>query len=169
MKFKGVLKNSILAFACFSCGYIGATYLNPAFAQTDDILPSGGMEPELRQALKNHFQNKFFRLIDASQDQKEKISTLVDEQLDYATPIRQKMRANGFKLADMIADQSVSDEALSEEIDKVHALKDQIAAKRRKTLMKIRSLLSKEQKEIVAARIKARLSGNPRVGLMLKQ
>lgn len=168
VSFKSICKNTILAIACMSIGFVGATQLNPAFAE-DALMKGASASPELRVAIKNHILNKFFKLIEASDEQKSSINTLVTKQMDYATPIRQKMKAHGIKIADMVADESVSDEQLLSEIEKVNSLKDQIAERRRKNILKIRSLLTKDQKEIVSLKIKSRLTGNPRLGLMLKQ
>ena len=169
VSFKSICKNTILAVACFSAGFLGATQLNPAFAEKAGLLEGATVSPELRTALKNHILNRFFKLIDATEEQKSSIDGLVNEQMEYANPIREKMRASGLKIADMVADESVSDSELLNEIEKVNGLKDQIAEKRRKNILKIRSLLTKEQKEVVSLKIKSMLTGNPRLGLMLKQ
>ena len=54
------------------------------------------------------------------------------------------------------------------EADELKAMKEEIATGRRNTMIKVRSILTKEQKELIASRIKARLTGNPRLGLGLK-
>lgn len=167
-KTKNLAVQSLLAVSFFSLGYLGAVTTDPAFAM-DPVSPQMTTgDPQLREALKNHFINKFFKLIDASESQKKELNTLFDEQCQFAGPIREKMRSRGLKLADMIADDSVSDQALLAEADELKAMKEEIATGRRNTMIKVRSILTKEQKELIANRIKARLTGNPRLGLGLK-
>lgn len=167
-KTKNLAVQSLLAVSFFSLGYLGAVTTDPAFAM-DPVSPQMTTgDPQLREALKNHFINKFFKLIDASESQKKELSALFDEQCQFATPIREKMRSRGLKLADMIADDSISDQTLLAEADELKAMKEEIATGRRNTMIKVRSILTKEQKELIANRIKARLTGNPRLGLGLK-
>lgn len=167
MKAKNIALQSLLAVSFFSLGYLGAVTTDPAFA-LDPISPQmTAGDPQLREALKNHFINKFFNLIDATESQKKELNSLFDEQCQFATPIREKMRSRGLKIADMIADDSVSDQALLTEADELKAMREEIAARRRNTMIKVRSILTKEQKELIANRIKARLTGNPRLGLGL--
>lgn len=164
---KNLAKNALIAVSCFSLGFAGALEINPALAQNPVSFSGCGADPELKEALKNHFIKKFFSLIDASEPQQKELNALFDSQFEYAKPLRAKMRAQGIEIADMVADESVSNEALSKKIDSVKAIQEQIANRRRATMMKVRSTLTKEQKEIIAHKMKARLTGNPRLGLFL--
>lgn len=164
---KSIAKNGLIAVSCFSLGFVGALQINPVFAQNPVNFAGVGADPELKTALRNHFIKKFYALIDASESQKKELNALFDGQCEYAKPLRAKMRAQGIEIADMIADESVSNEALSQKIDSVKAIHEKIATRRRATMMKLRSALTKEQKEIIAHKMKARLTGNPRLGLFL--
>lgn len=169
LKFKNAAKYTLIATGCFSMGFIGALQISPVLAQNSVPYTQSIIEPELQSALRHHFQNKFFKLIEASESQRKEISTLFDNQFEYAKPIRQEMLQKGIALVDKMKDESVSDSELIKEIDSVKELKESIAQKRRSTMLKVRALLTKEQKELMAAKIKARLTGNPRLGMFLNE
>lgn len=164
-----IAKASILGLACFSLGYIGSSSIKPVQAQISPLMAASQGDPELRKALKNHIQNKFFKLIEASDSQKQKIDSLFSQQVAYAQPIRQEMRQKSLELLNSMSNDSVTDSEILSKLNEIHGMKDKIRNRRQKTMLKLRSLLTKEQRTVVSSKLKARLTGNPRLGLLINQ
>ena len=141
-----------------------ATQVQPAYA----VKALGGclIDKDLEVALKNHFQKRFFNLIDASDKQQEEISGLIDKQMEAARPIRQNIREQLLDLSDLMADSNSTDEQLKAKIESIRESRKQIQDSRTETALKIRSVLSADQKKLVSAKLKGFLTGNPRLGLL---
>jgi Spy/CpxP family protein refolding chaperone len=122
------------------------------------------IDPELEQALSNRFKKRFFNLIDASEDQKTKLSDLLSRQLDDARPLRDQIRENLLDLSDLIADEKTSDETIRNKVHEIQELRGKIQDKRLNTILEARAVLNKDQKKIVSNRLKGILTGNPRLG-----
>jgi len=153
------IKPAILATACLTIGFTAGSALEPAWAGKTLIEPV--IDQDLEQALKNHFQKRFFNLIEATDAQKSKISALIEDQLDFARPLRGQMREKAMTIADDLASDSIDREALKSKIESIKAIKEKIAAHRLDTILSVAETLTPEQRQVVSARIKARLTGIP--------
>jgi|AGTN01.1.fsa_nt_gi hypothetical protein len=143
---------------------VGWATIEPAWASKaiSDTL----IDKDLENALRNHFQKRFFNLIDATEEQKKELSAIIAAQAEEAGPIRQELRSEVLDINDLIADEGTTDEQIKQRVDKIRALRDKLQDKRLETMLKVRSKLSAEQKQIVSRRIKGILTGNPRLGLL---
>ncbi len=140
-----------------------ASQFQPAWA--GKALSAALIDPDLEQALKNHFEKRFFNLIDASEEQKTKLDGLVTKQIEAARPLRQQIRENVMDLADMMADANASDDSIRKKVEDIRAIREQIQEKRLNMLLEARTVLTADQKKVVANRLKGFLTGNPRLGL----
>ncbi len=154
----------VLIVTLLTASGFAASQLLPAWAGKS--VSQALIDPELEQALSSHFKKRFFNLIDASEDQKSQLSSLLSKQLDDARPIRTQIRENLLDLSDLMASDSASDEAITKKVQEIRDLREQIQDKRLSTVLKARAVLTKEQRQIVSNRVKGFLTGNPRLGLM---
>lgn len=154
----------VLIVTLLTASGFAASQLLPAWAGKS--ISQALIDPELEQALSSHFKKRFFNLIDASEDQKTQLSSLISKQLDDARPIRGQIKENLLDLSDMMADDSVSEEAITKKVHEIRDLREQIQEKRLSTILKARGVLTKEQRQIVSNRLKGFLTGNPRLGLI---
>lgn len=165
MKFeiKKAARPAIIIAGLLAVAGTAVSHVQPAWA--GKALSAALIDPDLEQALKKHFEKRFFNLIDASEDQKTKLDGLITKQIDSARPLRQQVRENVIDLADMMADSSVSDDAIRKKVDEIQTIRDQIHEKRVNTFLEARAVLTADQKKIVATRLKGFLTGNPGLGL----
>jgi Spy/CpxP family protein refolding chaperone len=161
-KITGTQKPTIVIVSLLTVAGLAASQFVPAWA--DKTVTQALIDPELEIALSNHFKKRFFNLIDASDEQKTKLSGLLTKQLDDARPLRSQIREKVMDLSDMIADEKSTDEAITGKVEEIRQLREQIQDKRLNTILKARSVLTAEQKQIVSKRIKGILTGNPRLG-----
>lgn len=161
---KKAVKPVIVTVSVLAVVGAGWATIEPAWASKaiSDTL----IDKDLEGALRNHFQKRFFNLIDATDEQKKELSAIIAAQAEEASPIRQELRSQVLDVNDLIADESTTDEQIKQRVEKIRALRDKLQDKRLETMLKVRSKLTAEQKQIVSARIKGILTGNPRLGLL---
>lgn len=157
-------KPAVLIVALLTVVGLSATQFVPAWAGKG--MTQALIDPELETALANRFKRRFFNLIDASDDQKTKLSSLISRQLDDARPLRAQIREDLMDLSDLMENENTSDEAIKKKVGEIRDLREQIQDKRLNTVLEARALLNKEQKKIVSNRIKGLLTDNPRLGFL---
>jgi len=162
MKPQSKTKPAIAVVGLLTVAGLSLSQFLPAWA--DKTMTQALIDPELEQALCSHFKKRFFNLIEASDEQKSKLSGLIGKQLDDARPIKAEIREKVMDLSDLIADESASDEAITKKVQEIRQLREEIQDKRLSTVLKARAVLTPEQKKIVSKRIKGILTGNPRLG-----
>lgn len=163
-KLSKATKPAVLIVGLLTVVGLSATQFIPAWA--GKTMTEALIDPELETALVNRFKKRFFNLIDANDEQKSKLSSLIARQLDDARPLRAQIRENVMDLSDLFADENTSDETIKKKVSEIQALREQIQDKRLNTILEARAVLSKDQKKIVSNRIKGILTGNPRLGFL---
>jgi hypothetical protein len=109
-----------------------------------------GQDPELQKALVKHLLKRFYSRIDASSAQRKEISQLVDERMVANESKREAMRAGLKEFLQMSATLDGSNSSNTALKEKAHQLRVAHAAlndDRLETFLKIRALLSDEQKQ----------------------
>lgn len=161
---KKAVKPIIVSLSVLAVVGVGWATIEPAWASKaiSDTL----IDKDLENALRNHFQKRFFNLIDATDEQKKELSAILTAQAEEASSIRQEMKGEAMNVSDLLADESASDEQIKQSVEKIRGLRDKLQDKRLETFLKVRSKLTADQKQTVANRIKAFLTGNPRLGLL---
>lgn len=154
-------KPAVLIIGLLTVVGLSVTQFVPAWA--GKTMTQALIDPELESALTNHFKKRFFNLIEASDDQKSKLSSLISRQLDDARPLRAQIREDLMDLSDLIANENTSDETIKKKVSEIRTLREQIQDKRLNTILEARAVLNKDQKKIVSNRIKGILTGNPRL------
>lgn len=156
-------KTAVVAVGILTMAGLSLSQFVPAWADRT-MMTKALIEPELELALSDHFKTRFFNLIEATDEQQAKLSGLITRQLDDARPMRSQIREKVMDLSDLIADENATDDDITKKVEEIRAIRDQIQEKRLNTVLKARALLTKDQKQIVAQRIKGILTGNPKLG-----
>ncbi len=142
---------------------VAAAQVEPAYAVK--AITGCLIDKDLEQALKNHIQKRFFNLVAASDEQQTKISTLVDAQIEANRPLREQIREHLIDISNLMADESTTDEQITQKVEGIRALRQQMQDKRLDTALKIRKVLTQDQRQIVSTKLKGFLTGNPGLGL----
>lgn len=161
---KKAVKPVIVSLSVLAVAGIGWATIEPAWA--NKAISETLIDKDLENALRNHFQKRFFNLIEATEEQKKELSAIMAAQAEQAGPIRQELRSQVLDVSDLLADESATEEQIRQSVEKIRALRDKLQDERLETVLKVRSKLTAEQKQIVSNRIKGILTGNPRLGLL---
>lgn len=138
---------------------------NPVWADDSAGLKAPFVDKEFEGALRKHFQKRFFNFIDASEAQREQISTLLDERMEACRPQREKLKTEAIQLSEMMAGEA-SDEQVRNKLHELREVRDKLMDERMTTALKVRTMLKPEQRKAVSDKIVALLTGNGKPRLL---
>ncbi|HEY9756614.1 MAG TPA: Spy/CpxP family protein refolding chaperone [Oculatellaceae cyanobacterium] len=127
----------------------------PAFAEDTK---AQFIDKDFEMALKKHFERRFFDRINASDEQREKISALLSARLEATRPLREELRAGALELTELMG-ADTPDTTLTEKAHNLRDKRDKLADERLQTILKVRALLTAEQRKQISNRIADALSG----------
>lgn len=119
-------------------------------------------DPEFEQAMLKHFEKRFFKRIDATAEQQDKISKLLEAKLAANREKRLASRQALANLLKLAADPKAGDEEIMAQAQKARSLRAEMADQRLKTFLEVRAMLSDDQKRNLGERLKqvtSRLKG----------
>ncbi len=116
------------------------------------------IDKDFEVALKKHFEKRFFDRINATDEQREKISNLLTSRMDETRPLRESMRLEGQQFVKLLA-ADTSDTVITEKAHSLREQRDKLMEARLDTLLKVRTLLTPEQRQQICARLSSFISG----------
>lgn len=128
----------------------------PVFAG-DAVAPL--IDKDFEQCLSRKLQSRFYNLIEASDEQKEKIQALLSSGQESSRPQREEFRSGLAELADMMSSDAADDKQIKEKVQKLRAMHEKIMDGRLDTALKVRSMLTVAQRKAVGERVSSLISG----------
>lgn len=157
---------SLVAFALalgLGMGAAGVKFMEPVWAGTGVEAFS---DPEFEDALRKHVQKRFFNVIDATDAQKTQLDAIFNQRVTESRSARKEIKQGLIELAQMMADESSTDDQITEKAHQLRQKREQLMDARLSTALKVRGVLSKEQKEVLSERVIGMLSGHAKRGLL---
>lgn len=111
------------------------------------------------ECLIKHFQARFFNRIDASTEQRQKLSDIFSRRAEQTRPFREQLRQGMLDLSDMMARDDVSDEQLTAKAHEVRQLREKVADERLKSVLAVRAVLTPAQRQQISGTISGLISG----------
>ena len=105
-------------------------------------------------------EKRLFTLISASDEQKKTLDTLFHQRMEESRPDREKLRNGVIELARLFESRQASNRDIEDKAQELRTLHDKIADERLKTALKVRDILTPEQREILSERVVERIAGN---------
>lgn len=137
---------------------IGLRTLEPADAK--NAAGSALIDAEWENCLRTHFEKRLFNYIDASDEQEKKLDALFKQRQEETRPTREKLREGAVELTKMFAGNDATDEQIQTRVIELRTMREKLADERLETALKIRHILTPEQRDLIANRIICRLSSN---------
>ncbi len=109
--------------------------------------------------VRKHFEKQFFKRIDATKEQEEKISALIDNAVQENAGTRADIKEKVRSLVDSFGDSGSSDDKLRQQAAELRTLHEKLMDRRLDTALKVRALMTPEQRQTVVARFKQRFDG----------
>ena len=148
------LRGIVTAAAATLC--LGAAVMQPASAADSDGVPA--IDKPFEDAVVKHFQKRFFDRIDASAEQRKKLTEIIGKRVEESRPVREELRQKARELKQMMSGDSATDEQLRSKAGEIRALRSQLMDARFETLLQVRAVLTPDQKEQISKRISAILA-----------
>jgi Spy/CpxP family protein refolding chaperone len=146
-----------------------AGHIQPTIAGT----PSGAplVDKEFESALRKFVSKRFFNRIEASPEQREKISKIMADTQEQTRPDREQLRQGVLELSSMMSNEKTNDEEIKKRVNDLRALKQKIGDQRLTAALQVRHILTAEQRQKIHNRISEFITGgmSPRkLGMMHK-
>ncbi|PZM80461.1 MAG: hypothetical protein DKT66_14475 [Candidatus Melainabacteria bacterium] len=159
----GKKTNAVLAFGAGAL-IVGAPFVTPAFAgplNSDSLV-----DPEWESAVRKHVEKRFFNLIDASETQKSQLDDIFKKMCESNRSTREQVKQGAVDVANMMADGSATDDQIRNKVADIRKLREKMQDTRLETALKVRAILTNEQRKVVSDRVVGFITGNPRRGLL---
>jgi Spy/CpxP family protein refolding chaperone len=118
------------------------------------------IDGEFEEAMLKHFEKRFFKRIDATEDQQSELSAIFLKQMQGTRSQREAIRHKVIDLSDYCASESATDDQIKEKIAELRAMREKLADSRIEVALKVRKILTAEQRKQISDRIANFLSGN---------
>jgi Spy/CpxP family protein refolding chaperone len=145
----------------------------PARAQVSDnqTIVASNDEPlvdkPFEECLLQHFEKKFFNRIEATGEQREKLSAILSERIGATRPLREKLRHEFLAMTDLMANDTATAKDISSQEKVVMALRDELADERLSTALKVREVLTPAQRQKISNRVHEFLNGDFKPGRLM--
>ncbi len=130
------------------------------------------IDGDFEEAMLKHFEKRFFKRIDATEDQQKALSEIFLKQMQSSRAQREAMRRKLIDVSDFVAADASSDDQIKEKIAEVRTMHEKLSNSRIDTALKVRQVLTPEQRKTIADRIANLLSGNSpikrRLGMLVR-
>lgn len=144
---------------------LSAAVVVPAVALLPSIAgPSSPplIDKEFETAVRKFVSKRFFNRIDATDEQREKLSRIMGETQDQTRPIREQVRQGLLQLSDLMADEKASDDQIKAKVKEIRDLHEQVQDKRLSAVLEARKILSAEQRKKISNRVSEIITGGIR-------
>jgi len=116
-------------------------------------------DDEWSNCLRKHFEKKFFKRIDATKEQEEKLSALIDNAAQENQGMRAEIKEKALSLVDSFGGSNASDDELRRQVAELRTLHEKLMDRRLETALKVRAVMTPEQRKIVLEKFKQRFDG----------
>ncbi len=144
----------------FGLGVAGTQMIQPVLAGNTNTAPI--IDADFENALRKHFQKRFFNLIDATSEQQANISKLLQERQEQTRPQREQMRQGLVELSQLMASDAATDDQIRDKVAKLKEMRSHIQDERLETVLKVRAQLTPEQRKTISDKISGIITGNIR-------
>lgn len=140
-----------LASLCLLAG--AHTAMAQEESQTNEIKIEES-DPEFEQAVLKHFEKRFFKRIEATSEQKDKIDKLLTGKLSENRSKRQACKKAVKELLAMVADPASSEDSIRAQAEKARSIHSELSQDRLNTFLAVRAMLTESQKKQLGDRLK---------------
>jgi len=149
-----VLLSTVVGLA----GFYGGWSLQPSYGQHTHVNVGDGESDDWANCLRVHMQNRFFKRINATDDQREKLSELFKNTFEQNRELRQQVKGQFETLIDMFTDGKTSDDQIRKQFGELKSTREKLVEKRLDLALKTRTILTPDQLKVVGDKFKSRMN-----------
>lgn len=150
-------KKGLLALAAVMI-FAGGVTLAPALAgplNSDSLVDS-----DFADAVRKHVEKRFFNLIEATDSQRTQLDEIFKSRMETSKKARAEMKRGVLEMTELMASETATDDQIKAKSSELRKMKESLADGRLETALKVRSILTKEQRKIVADKVAGFITGN---------
>ncbi|MBX9688316.1 MAG: Spy/CpxP family protein refolding chaperone [Candidatus Obscuribacterales bacterium] len=117
------------------------------------------IDKEFEAALRKFVCNRFCNRIDATDEQREKLSKIMTDAQEESRPLREDLRSGLLGLSDMMSDSKSNDEQIRAKVKELRSLHEKVQDRRISALLEARKVLNAEQRQEVNKRFADLITG----------
>jgi Spy/CpxP family protein refolding chaperone len=121
------------------------------------------IDGDFEEAMLKHFEKRFFKRIDATEDQQSALSTIFLNQMQSSRSQREAIRHKLIDLSDYCASDSATDEQIKNKVGELRTMREKLADSRIDVALKVRKILTPDQRKHISDHISNFLSGNSQI------
>lgn len=118
------------------------------------------IDSEFENAVRVIVTKRFCNRIDASDEQRAKLTALFKDTMNSTRPTREQFRRKLLDLSALMASESATDDQIKQEVQAARAIKQQLMDQRIDTALAVRKILTPEQRKKIHDRISDIIAGN---------
>ena len=157
MKNVRLSKRIVLAFAVVAAAPLGIAASQCAFATGDAGAPL--IDKDLESCMHKVISKRFYRRIDATEEQKEKLDAIWTSTADSTRPQREELRRNVLALSDLMASDSSTDDQITAKVSEIRQLHQKVQDERLASVLKARKILTAQQRQKIHDRLNDFITG----------
>lgn len=119
------------------------------------------IDVSFEQAMLKHFEKRFFGRISATDDQRAKLSSILENRMETSRPLREQMRHEVLAMTDIMAKDDATDAQITKQQQVIKSLRNQLADGRLQTMLQVREVLTPEQRHLISDKVHWLLSSAP--------
>ncbi len=122
--------------------------------------PAGKLiDRPFEECLIKHFQTRFFNRIDATADQRKKLSSIFLRRSEETLPLREQLRHGLLELNELMAQDTASDDDIVNKAHEVRAIHQKVMDERLKSVLEVRAVLTPTQRQAISDKISGLITG----------
>lgn len=129
---------------------------NTQIAQVKEPLIDSEFENAVRVIITKRFCNR----IDATDDQRAKLTALFKETMQTTRPMREQFRRKLLDVSALMASTTATDDQIKQEVQSARVLGQQLVDQRVNTVLEVRKILTPEQRQRIHDRLSDIIAGN---------
>ncbi len=167
MKFGKTAKIGALVLTLGSPALLGI--FSPSLAGTPSS--SSLIDKDFEVAVRKFVSKRFFNRIDASDEQREKLSKIMADTQDQTRAIREQLRKGILDLSNLMAEEKTTDEQIKAKVKELRSMHEQVQDMRLSSVLEARKILTAEQRHQIHNRVSELITGGlkpKKIGMLLR-
>jgi Spy/CpxP family protein refolding chaperone len=166
MKFGRKTKMGAVILTLMSPALIGS--FTPSSAGTPVTGPL--IDKDFEVAMRKFVAKRFFNRIDATAEQREKLSKIMADTQDETRPWREELRQGLLDLAGLMTDEKTSEDQIKAKVSELRSLHEKVQDRRLQAMLAARKILTNDQRQQLNGKFTELLTGGlkpRRIGMLI--
>ena len=131
------------------------------------------IDKDFETALRKFVTKRFFNRIEATDEQRTKLSGIFDKTMEETRPDREQFRQGLLDLSNLMASKDATDEQIKQKVADIKAIREKVMDRRLSTALEVRKVLTVDQRQKINNRIQDLVTGNVKplrhIGMLMNE